>query len=222
MFTCDAKFAEASVSSWELWKNVISVMSMCESAWKLCVLEDEFNIQISKSSYLYPCPSSVSTSPASSLRQNWVWRVHCHKAAKGSSLKGSGLCGLIPQILLCSDTGESSEPPWEAAEQEGLRFMDGWVPVQDGIMQMCRLLVLSCQCLSYPVRIFKGVLAIINCPFGNMNISYLPVDLLISSPIGAFWKLPQPHLLRVKRDLSLLSTQLLKNSHEWQLRGQQQ
>lgn len=37
MFVCDAKFAEASVSSWELWKNVISVMSLCESAWKLCV-----------------------------------------------------------------------------------------------------------------------------------------------------------------------------------------
>lgn len=68
MFTCDAKFAKASVSSWELWKNVMSVMSLCESAWKLCVLEDEFIMEISKSPCQGPyCPSSVSTSSASSL-----------------------------------------------------------------------------------------------------------------------------------------------------------
>lgn len=58
---------------------------------------------------------------------------------------------------------------------------------------------------------------IINCPFGNTNISDLPIDLLTNLLVGAFWKLAQPHLLRVKReDLSLLSTQQLKNSHEWQ------
>lgn len=55
MFACNAKFVKASLSPWELWKNVIDVMSLSESAWKLCVLEDEFNRQISNSSYLYPC-----------------------------------------------------------------------------------------------------------------------------------------------------------------------
>lgn len=172
----------------------------------------------------------LSTSPASSLstccRQYWVWRMCCHKAAKGSSWKGSGLCGLIPQILLSSvsgvGTGESSEPPWGAAEQEGLRVVGGCVPVQDGFMQVCSLLVTVWVILWE--RFFKGVLKIIiNCPFGNTSISYLPMDLLTNSVIRAFWKLAEPHLLRDwKEKISLLSTQQLKNSHEWQLWGQQQ
>lgn len=234
---CNAESAKASVSSWELWKNVIDVMCLRESAWKLCVwgwvqytnLQQLLFIPMSRSILSFFC---LSTSPASSLssccRQYWVRRVRCHKAAKGSSWKGSGLCGLIPQIcsvqsLALTLVNPRSHPEELRSGRAWGLWMDGCVPVQDGIRQVCRLLVLSVSIwVILWERFFEGVL-IINCPFGNMNISYLPIDLLTNSLIWAFWKLAQPHLLRVKReDLSLLSTQQQKNSHEWQLRGQQQ
>lgn len=161
---CNAKFAKASVSSWELWKNVINVMSswVCLETVYVRGWVQYANLQ---SSYLYSCqgpycPSSVSPPPqpvpwavvvgsteyegCTAIKQprellERLWSVWAH-----------------PTSLLCSvsgiDTGELSEPPWGAVEQEGLRLMDGCVPVQDGIRQVCRLLVLSCQCLSYPVR----------------------------------------------------------------------
>lgn len=72
MLPCNTKFAKASVSSLELWKTLINVTSLCESAWKLCMLEDEFNMHISDSSYLYLrqgpyCPPYVTLPPQSVL-----------------------------------------------------------------------------------------------------------------------------------------------------------
>lgn len=239
MFACDAKFAKASVSSWELWKNVISVMSLCESAWKLCVLEDEFNMQISNSSYLYPCQGPYCPSLVSPPLQPVPWAlavgnteyegcaaIKQPKGAPGKALVcvGSSHRSCSLQSLVLALENPQSHPE----ELQSRRAWGLWVAVSLFRMASCRCAASLFWAVTVWVilweRFFKGVLKIIiNCPFGNTSISYLPMDLLTNSVIRAFWKLAEPHLLREwKEKISLLSTQQLKNSHEWQLWGQQQ
>lgn len=174
------------------------------------------------------CPSSSPTSPLSSCyEQHWVWRVPCHKAARGAPGKALlcvGSSHRCPVSLVLTLVNPRSHPE----ELWSRRAWGLWMAVSLFRMASCRCAASLFWAVSVWVtlweRFFKGVLKIIiNSPFGNMNISYLPIDLLTNSLMWAFWKLAQPHLLRVKReDLSLLSTQQLKNSHEWQLWGQQQ
>lgn len=147
------------------------------------------------------------------------------KGAPGKALVCVGSshrsCSVQPQLTLVNSQSHPEEL-WSR------RAWGLWVAVSLFRMASCRCAGSLFWAVSVWVtlgeRFFKGVLKIIiNCPFGNMNISYLPIDLLTNSLIRVFWKLAQPHLLRVKReDLSLVSTQQLKNSRKWQLRGQQQ
>lgn len=166
-------------------------------------------------------------------KKYWVRRVHCHKPAKGNTWKGVSLCGLISQILLYLGCLLLC---WWLLRATVMSCGAGGCCGAMGLVTAVSLLkVASVGCagslfwcvnvwITLWERFFKDALKIIiNCPFENMSISYLPITLLTNSLIWAFWKLAQPHLLWVIReDLSLLSTQQLKNSREWQLPGQQQ
>lgn len=98
MLLCNVKFAKASVSSLELWKNLIHVMSLHESAWKLCYVRGWVQYAYLWQLLFIPTSRSVlslfcfSTSPVSSFsswplpfsqivssllsRKYWVQRLH--------------------------------------------------------------------------------------------------------------------------------------------------
>lgn len=153
----------------------------------------------------------LSTSPASSLssccRQYWVWRVHCHKAAKGAPGKALVCVGsshksalfslwrwhwwIVRATLRSCGAGGPEAYGW-------LCPCSRWH--QAGVQAPCSELSvseLSCE-RDFSKVCLRSLLAV---PIGNTNISYLPINLLTNSLIWAFWKLAQPHLLRVKRSL---------------------